>query len=404
MNIALVTPFHVSDTGGVCTVIKMLYTEFAKMGHRVTIIGPGATTQVAIVPTSIDGMSIYGLYLRRPFVRGAVVRGFIAFWVRLPFTLYGLWDYLKRNEIEIVAIQYPLPQMFYFGLLRLVCFWKLVLTFQGNDAHDLPVCRIGERFFLQCLLKTADRITAVSQSLLKEVQRVFPNIQMNTAVICNGAPISFGGYEKLESLPAGVPDDYILTVGQLIKRKGIDILIDALRITKKRGFNLQVVVVGDGPERLNLLRLAREIGVAENLSFVGNQEYEVTLECFKKCSFFVLASRAEGMPLVIAEALSMGKAVVATRIDGVPELVEHGVNGLLVPPESAGDLAEALISLNENPEFRDELASRGRDKILRSHTWKTIAEQYLELFRKELERKHKNKTSPVSARDTGEAR
>jgi glycosyltransferase involved in cell wall biosynthesis len=97
-------------------------------------------------------------------------------------------------------------------------------------------------------------------------------------------------------------------------------VIAALREAKERGVVLQLVVAGDGPERENLIRQSREQGVSDQVRFLGNQSHRQVLSLMKTCLAFVLASRAEGMPLVIAEAMACGKAVIASNIDGVPKL------------------------------------------------------------------------------------
>jgi glycosyltransferase involved in cell wall biosynthesis len=97
----------------------------------------------------------------------------------------------------------------------------------------------------------------------------------------------------------------------------------------------------------------------------------------KSCLLFVLASRAEGMPLVIAEAMACGRAVVATNVDGIPEIVQDGTTGLLVPAEDPASLASALIKLYSDRGFRDALAEKGKEWAFREYNWAGIANRYL---------------------------
>ena len=97
----------------------------------------------------------------------------------------------------------------------------------------------------------------------------------------------------------------------------------------------------------------------------------------KSCLAFVLASRAEGMPLVIAEAMACGKAVIASDVDGVPEIVHDGTTGILVPAENSGALAEGLIRLYSDSTFRETLAKQGKEWACREYNWESIAHRYL---------------------------
>lgn len=379
MNILLVTPFDLSTTGGVCTAVRMLCAEFSKKGHRVSVLLPGETNRVLPIDATID-VPCYGIYLRVPFIKGALLRGFLTFWLFLPITLLRVYRFTAQKRINAVAIQYPLPWVFYFALLRRICPWKLVVTLQGNDVHDLPDVSWVDRLFVKWLLVAADRVVAVSRSLLEKVWLMFPHLSLNTCVVPNGAPID----KTLSGLPVEVDEDmlsdYILTVGQIIHRKGMDLLIKAMNLAHERGHILNLVIVGEGPEHSNLLALATQLGLSSNVYFVGNQSHEKTLEFFRGCLFFALASRAEGLPLVIVEAMASEKAVVATRIDGVPEIVQDGQTGLLVEPENAEALAEALVTLYKDPKLRLRLARQGREHVLNRYSWEAIAARYVSIF------------------------
>ena len=141
-----------------------------------------------------------------------------------------------------------------------------------------------------------------------------------------------------------------------------------------------LVVAGDGAERFNLVRLAQESGISANVHFIGNKSQEEVLELMKNCQFFVLASRAEGMPLVIAEAMACGKAVVSTNVDGIPEIVQDELTGLLVEPEDIESLAACLIRLHQDPVLRKTLGSAGKEAAWRDYNWENIGDKYLQLF------------------------
>lgn len=378
MNILIVSPWPLSLTGGVTSAVSMLSREFVRKGHMATVLVTDGDNR----PTLLEerhGVPVYGMYLRVPCSDRAPLRAIVAFVVMLPVTLYRLHRFLARYRIQGIVVQYPLPPSFHFALLHWLNRWKLVVVYQGSDAHELHLWRPIERHLVVRLLAAADCVIAVSKTLLEKVTQVFPRLRLKrTCLIPNGAPLDL--LDKLKTAPSShvLPKDYVLTAGRLIHRKGIDVLIEALRQVRHKGIELEIVVAGDGPERAALQELAERAGVSGHIRFLGDQSQEQVLELMKGCLFFVLASRAEGLPLVIAEAMACGKTVVATNVDGVPDIVEHARTGLLVPPENPQSLADALIALRENSAWRQDLAKAAKEWAVVQFSWESIADRYLQ--------------------------
>ncbi|HAP39770.1 MAG TPA: hypothetical protein DCQ94_08420 [Nitrospira sp.] len=196
----------------------------------------------------------------------------------------------------------------------------------------------------------------------------------------NGAPLDVIESVEQVEVERDLPPTFFLTAGHLIHRKGIDVVIASLQEAKRRGVRLYLVVAGDGPERETLERQSRDQGVSGQVTFLGNQSQRQVLALMKSCLGFVLASRAEGMPLVIAEAMACGKTVVASQVDGVPEIVQDGVTGVLVPPDDPIALASGLIKVHSDEVFRCSLAERGKEWAYREYNWEVIANRYLDLI------------------------
>jgi glycosyltransferase involved in cell wall biosynthesis len=382
MNILLISPFQpfqFIETGGVCIAVEMLYHEFCKKGHQVSIIVPGDRNRIIPLGDMKD-IPIYSAYFRIPLIKKSFIRGFIAFCIFLPFTLYEIHRFLIRKKIDVVAIQYPQPWLFYFVILRYLCSWKLVVTLQGSDVHELPLMSWMDRNFVRWVLVAADSVIAVSKSLLDKLYFTFPQLLIKSCVVPNGVPENWASRSSFVGPSDGIPQEYILTVGKLIHRKGIDILIKALKIALDQGHAINLVIVGEGQERQKLLLLAKEYGLSGYVYFVGNQPHEKVLEFLKSSLFFVLASRAEGLPLVILEAMGCGKAVVATKVDGIPEIIEDGRTGFLVEPEDPQSLAKAIIRLYRDPKQRHSLARQSQEQVIREYSWEAIATRYLNIF------------------------
>jgi glycosyltransferase involved in cell wall biosynthesis len=203
-------------------------------------------------------------------------------------------------------------------------------------------------------------VSHVTKRRMVETQRV-PAAKI--AVIPNGARVPAVSAADAQAARAALgvePGDRIVGgVGQLIPRKAFHVLVEALARLGTRHSGLVGVVLGEGPERAHLQRLAESHGVRLLLPGYLANPYP-TLAGFDVA---VLPSRAEGMPLVVVEAMALGVACVATPAAGTAELVEDGVSGLLVPPGDTVRLAAALDELLADAALRQRLAAAGRTRI-----------------------------------------
>jgi glycosyltransferase involved in cell wall biosynthesis len=180
------------------------------------------------------------------------------------------------------------------------------------------------------------------------------------SVLPNAAP-------ELPALPTrddararlGVAGPVLGFAGRLTRQKELDVALRALAETP----GLTLVVLGDGPEREPLARLAGELGVDGRVRFLGSGGRDDVLRLFRGVDAAVLSSGWENLPHTVVEALAVGTPVVATAVGGVPEIVKDGENGLLVPPGSPGALAAALRRLLAEPGLRDRLAASAAPSV-----------------------------------------
>lgn len=188
-------------------------------------------------------------------------------------------------------------------------------------------------------------------------------------------------WEKVEVIHCGVePGEYaveresrgegplrVLTVSRLEARKGQEVLVEALAELRGEGHDVELTVVGDGPARGRVEAAARRLGVGDAVRFAGAVDQRDVASFHARADVFCLPSFAEGVPVVLMEAMAAGLPVVATRIDGVPELVEDGRSGRLVAPGRAGELAGALRELAGDPELVRRLGAAAREKVERDY-------------------------------------
>jgi colanic acid/amylovoran biosynthesis glycosyltransferase len=156
----------------------------------------------------------------------------------------------------------------------------------------------------------------------------------------------------------------ILNVSRLAPPKGNAVLLEAIAKLRDREVPAHAVVAGDGVRREALERLATELEIADRVSFLGAVGQERVLDELARADIFCLPSFAEGVPVVLMEAMAMEKPVVATAVMGVPELVEDGRSGLLVPPGRADAVADVLTLLAADPDRRAALGREGRRRVI----------------------------------------
>jgi glycosyltransferase involved in cell wall biosynthesis len=172
-------------------------------------------------------------------------------------------------------------------------------------------------------------------------------------------------------------------IGRMTGVKRTDDILLALRGLRERGVDACLLMVGDGPDRDQTERRAKELGVVRECFFLGYQD-DVTafLAAFDA---FVLPSGNEGTPVSAIEALGAGRPVVATRVGGVPDVVRDGVDGYLVEAGDVAGLAEALARLAADPELRDRMGAAGRERVLPRYAVERLIDDVDRLYRSLLE-------------------
>ena len=181
-------------------------------------------------------------------------------------------------------------------------------------------------------------------------------------------------------------DPVVLSVARLVEKKGLEDLIAAADILRRRGRAFQVEIIGRGPLRGTLQAQAKRLGLADRVRLPGAQAHDSVSLAYRRASIFVLpcviASNGDrdGIPNVLLEAMASGVPVVSTPVSGIPELIESGTNGLLVPPHDPESLADAIEKLLVSRELREGLASAARAKLESSFSLEAGAEQLLAVF------------------------
>jgi len=177
------------------------------------------------------------------------------------------------------------------------------------------------------------------------------------------------------------PDVFeVLCVGRLTGAKGQHLLIDAVDKLASQGRSVRLRVVGSGPDEASLKAHAAETGRPDLVVFEGavNQDHIRTL--YRAADIFCIASFAEGIPVVLMEAMAMEIPCVTTHITGIPELIRNGVDGMLVAASDVDGLAEAMAKLMDDPELRMQIGRNGRARVLEHYDLRRSVEKLASIF------------------------
>ena len=155
----------------------------------------------------------------------------------------------------------------------------------------------------------------------------------------------------------------VLVVARLVPGKGLSLLLDAVAAVVAGGEDVALEVVGDGPAGEDLRARAQELGLDGRVQWLGAVGQDEIRGHFQRADVFCLPSFAEGVPVVLMEAMAMELPVLTTRIAGVPELVDDGVSGVLVAPARVNELADGLARLAASPELRASMGRAGREAV-----------------------------------------
>ncbi len=212
-------------------------------------------------------------------------------------------------------------------------------------------------------LNSVDRIVAISQGV-------------KAALLAGGAPAT-----HIRLIPSGIntsrftPDlakrdqvrtqygiaphvPLVVSVGALVNRKGHDLLVTAASLLKAQGYALRYLISGEGPLRSTLEAQTQTLGLTKEVSLIGFCSDVPRL--LSAADFFVHVPHHEGLGVAVIEALAANLPTIASRIGGIPELIEDGRTGMLVPPQDAAALAEALACLLNSPQLAHQLAMAGQ--------------------------------------------
>jgi glycosyltransferase involved in cell wall biosynthesis len=341
-----------------------------RQGHRVDLITRGSAH--AIAPQRLGEITIW----RPPFITV----------YPLHVHLHGLFvnRLVRRLEGEVDMFHLHSPLVPVIRTRR-----PLLMTAHSSVRHDV-ICTPVNSFYTALMKLQGPFSAGLELALLRRANAVnadAPHVaqQLGDAP---GAPrnILVSGNAIDDAIFNPPPDSQarermLLCAGRLSPGKGVEELLSAAAVVMQHDTSLRMVVAGDGPLRSALEQQALREGIAERVIFIGQvSDRQELAALYRRAMLFVLPSHHEGLPTVLLEAMACGCPVIATAVGGIPGVVHHAENGLLVPPRQAEILADAILQALADPAALERFSQNGLKTIRDGYTWEKLGAAYLKEY------------------------
>jgi glycosyltransferase involved in cell wall biosynthesis len=378
MRICFITSLPLPPEEGMGYHIWNLSQRLVRAGHRVGIITRGRAAPVSA--EEVDGVTVW----RVPFAP------------IYPFHVHLHGYFVNRllrqieGEFDLINAHTPLPPAVNSSLPVVTTVHSPMRSdTAATIGHDLrtialrlqtPVSQQIER----SLFQRSKGITAVASWVAQALQ-AYGIDSARVAITGNGVEECFFDPSLNQER-----EPFILYVGRLQVSKGVQELIEAADIIRKRrpDLPLRVILVGKGPMLPKLQQMVEQANLHAVVTFaghVGAESRDQLVQLYRRASIFVLPSHHEGMPTVLLEAMASGTPVISTAVGGASEVVVHGENGLLVPPHEPTLLANALLSLLTEPALRNRLGQNAYCTVVEKFSWQAICRRYLACYEQALD-------------------
>jgi teichuronic acid biosynthesis glycosyltransferase TuaC len=355
--------------GGQEAVVDSLARHFMDLGHEPFVMAPRPRH------LKVDDRSLPYQVLRHP--RFISTKRFVAWYRR------WLWRAYQRFGFDILHCHDVYPTGYLAALLRDRLKCPIVITSHGGDLREgnIRMSKPGMRPKFEAAVRTADRLVAISGLTHQGYLRLGAG-ENQIVAIPNGvdiAPLQTPVNRPVQLAPAIEAGKYFLFMGRLTRQKGVDVLLRALALLPRCDC-VRLVVAGDGHEREALGKLVQDQGLGRCVEFVGRVDGAMKSYLFQNALATVVPSRTwETSPLVVRESYAAGRPVIASRHLGLADLINEGMTGRLVKPDSAEELAGVMREFMDKPQAADQMGENAR-RAVAAFSWRAVAERHVALY------------------------
>ncbi len=303
------------------------------------------------------------------------------------FGIIGIIRHCKKVKYDIIHVHWPFPHFIFGYIASKMLKVPLVCTFHGVGIRFIKKSSINLDFFLNWIIKKSDLITVNSTHTAKELIQFNPK---NLSIIPFGAAVEPEDISKQKNITKEDNQDTtkLLFVGRLVERKGVEYLLQAVKNLKTKK-KIKLTIVGEGGLKESLIKKKYQLKLSDkDVEFAGKISGEKLKEYYKNCDIFVLPAiidskgDTEGLGVVLLEALSFKKPVIASRVGGIVDIIKDKETGLLVKEKSVEELASTIEFLINNPKEKEKLARKGYEFQKKNFNWDKIVSSIISQYKK----------------------
>ena len=300
------------------------------------------------------------------------------------------YNLLKKRSYDVFHATTLLPSGFFASHFnRLFAHKKSFVTIYGNDVL-MGFKNKKKRSMIERTFEKVDKIIAFSDSTKNKVKELYGVGEDRFKVIYPGVSVPSIDQTKIDELKRKydiTDDDFvILFVGRLVKRKGIDDLMNAVGNIKEE--NLKLLIVGDGPEEEELKKLREKLNLQKRVIFTGRIPYPDIFPCYKLSDVFSMPSKylrdegeIEGLGIVFLEAQSYGVPVIGTNSGGIPEAIDDGKSGFIVPENDPSAIRDRISELMSNRKLHEKISEHAIEFVQKKFSWKGCVDNHINLYK-----------------------
>ncbi len=350
--------------------------EEANATYYVKADGPrGALSALSWALRERPGATLKGLWFALQLGGTDIRKWLYGLFYFIEALMVGRW--LAREGIGHLHVHFATPAATVGLIARRIFPIGFSFMVHGPDEfYDAPGYRLVEK------VAGADFVLAIGSYARSQLMKLTPPTQWDKFEVC---PLGVDPERFQPVSPRTAPDPVeVICVGRLVPAKGQHILVRAMARLREDRAPVRLRVVGDGLDRASLEREVAALGLHDVVIFEGAVNADRVRELYRGADIFALASFAEGIPIVLMEAMAMQIPAVSTRITGIPELIRDGVDGLLVMPSDIDELAGAIARLAADEQLRLDLGRAGRERVLEKYNLPRNTERLAGIFRARL--------------------
>jgi glycosyltransferase involved in cell wall biosynthesis len=366
MKVLYWTDFSLPVIGGVEIFSAKLIPALQKRGYQI-FVATSDTNSTLLDPVSRPWMDETVSIYRFPFWEALQTKD-----IKQTIAIRRQITRLK-TEIQPDLIHIHFGATTYFHLQTLSAYPSKILT----TIHSCPTASLSSASLLHQALQSTNWVNTVSSKTLTDIRQVIPEVTSRSSVI-------YCGIESPNLIPKPITFDppHLLCLGRVVPQKGFDVAIRALALLVKTFPNIRLTIAGDGSEKSILEEQVRDLELLDRVDFMGWVTPDRIQALLNEATISILPSRAEGLPLVALQSAQMARPIVATNVDGLPEIVVDRKTGLLVEKDDSLAVAEAITFLLQNPTVAIKLGQAAQQRVQNHFSFQNSVDRYDELYQK----------------------